>query len=74
MCVFNLCNIRYKCNYKTCWKSLKGECGYKEFALHVISDHGGLEMVLRAGGGGGGWLVSGNCSDLGVWGVGGCHN
>jgi len=38
---------RYKCNYKTCWKSLKGECGYKEFALHVISDHGGLEMVLE---------------------------
>jgi len=38
---------RYKCNYKTCWKSLKGECGYKEFALHVVADHGGLEMVLE---------------------------
>ena len=48
-CVFLLYlrRHRYKCNYKTCWKSLKGECGYKEFALHVISDHGGLEMVLE---------------------------
>ena len=26
---------------------MKGECGYKEFALHVVADHGGLEMVLE---------------------------
>ena len=39
--------FRYKCGFKTCWKSVKGECGYKEFALHMISDHDALEPVLR---------------------------
>jgi len=37
---------RYKCGFKSCWKSTKGECGYKEFALHMISDHEALEKAL----------------------------
>jgi len=37
---------RYKCGFKSCWKSVKGECGYKEFALHMISDHDALEKAL----------------------------
>ena len=39
--------FRYKCGIKSCWKFVKGECGYKEFALHMISDHEALEQVLK---------------------------
>jgi len=38
---------RYKCGFKSCWKAAKGECGYKEFALHMISDHEALEKALE---------------------------
>jgi len=39
-------NYRYKCGFRSCWKAAKGECGYKEFALHMISDHEALEKAL----------------------------
>jgi len=39
--------FRYKCGFPSCWKAAKGECGYKEFALHMVSDHEALEAVLE---------------------------
>jgi hypothetical protein len=39
---------KYKCCVKNCWKAAKPDCGYKEFALHMIQDHGKLEEVLEA--------------------------
>jgi hypothetical protein len=37
---------KYKCKDTACWKSKKPQCGYKEFALHMLSDHDTLEEVL----------------------------
>ena len=38
---------RYKCGFKGCWKATKKDCGYKEYALHMVTDHDKLGDILE---------------------------